>query len=622
MASTSDERPLPHTPQQLDTLRDTLQSRGPDAGETWLNASRTIALMHRRLSVIDLQGARQPFASQDQRYHLVFNGEIYNYRELREQLKTKGHKFRTLGDTEVLLESYLEWGSDCVHQLNGIFAFAVWDAKERSLFAARDHCGVKPLYYGVWNDTLYLASEAKAIVADPRVGRRLSPEALDLYFHHSYVPAPYAIWEGMRKLEAGHRINFAPSPGVPERYWSPPFGRVEISTHSREELLDELEATLKTAVKRQTVADVPLGAFLSGGTDSSLIVAYLSDLLAEPIDTFSVGFEEKKYNELPYAKAVAERYQTRHHEITMATANLDLLSRLVAPFDEPFCDPAGLPTMMVSELARKHVTVALSGDGGDETHAGYRRYLRQQQMAWVDRLPSVVRKGVFGRLASLAPSLKRRGALEQASRDAVDRYDAVMCTMASVHRQSIYASKVRSALEARPGCSDAGAPAWWRELAQAHPSGSALLDRLQALDLQAYLPEQLMTKTDRASMSVSLEVRVPFLDLDAINFAATIPPSLRAGSGKTKSMLRELLIRRMGADFANRKKHGFQVPLTSWFQQLPREEAERILLPPGIEQWIDRDRARALLFESKRGLEFAWPFAMFGAWQTRYEPTG
>ncbi len=628
MASVNEDRPLPHRPSELDRLRDTLRSRGPDAGETWIDAAGRIALMHRRLSVIDLAGARQPIASPDGRFHLVYNGEIYNYRELRDELESNGSAFRTRGDTEVLLAAFMQWGESCVDHLNGIFAFAVWDAEERRVFAARDHCGVKPLCYGIWNGTLYLASEAKAIIADPRVERRVDPEALDLYFHHSYVPAPWAIWKGMRKLEAAHRIEFDLGPDAThelpaaERYWQVPFGRVEESHSDRAQLLDELDATLRTAVKRQTVSDVPLGAFLSGGTDSSLIVSYLSEISSEPVSTFSVGFEEKKYNELPYARAVADRYSTDHHELVMGMNDLEMVSRLVEPFDEPFCDPAGLPMLMVSALAREHVTVALSGDGGDETHAGYRRYLRQRQMAWVDRIPRAVRTQLIGSVAAIRPSWKRRGALEQASRGLVDRYDAVMCTLPWAHRQSLYKSSFAAVLRGREySRAQPGAPGWWRELAEQLPAGASILDRLQGLDLAAYLPEQLMTKTDRASMGVSLEVRVPFLDLDAIALAARIPPAMRVDGGTTKALLRELLSRRMGPGFANRKKHGFQVPMTKWFRGLSRGRLEEILVPEGIEPWMDRDRVRALLLDSKRGLEFAWPFAMFGAWQKKYQAT-
>ncbi len=626
IASLAGDRPLPHDRRELDRLRDTLRSRGPDAGETWINANATAALMHRRLKVIDLEGGRQPMSSADGRFHLVYNGEIYNYRELRRELEADGHVFRTRGDTEVLLAAYIRWRADCVGRLNGIFAFAVWDADERSVFAARDHCGVKPLYHGIWKQILYVASEAKAIIADPRIERRLSPEALDLYFHHGYVPAPWAIWRGMHKLEAAHRIRFelgadeSPRPTESERYWQPPFGRVAVNDDDRARVLEQLDETLRQAVRRQTVSDVPLGAFLSGGTDSSLIVSYLSELSSEPVNTFSVGFEEQRYDERPFARAVAEHYSTRHHELVLRTDSLALVSELSEPFDEPFCDPAGLPTALVSRLAREHVTVALSGDGGDETHAGYRRYLRQTQMEWIDRLPTSLRRGLIAKVAALAPSWKRRSALEQLSRDLADRYDAVMHTVPWDHRASVYQPTLLAELaERHGGRTPTGAPRYWRELLEDLPSSTALLDRLQAFDLKAYLPEQLMTKTDRASMNVSLEVRVPFLDLDAISFAARVPAGMRIEKGRTKPLLRELLARRMGEQFANRKKHGFQVPMAGWFRRLPRERLQEVLVPESVEPWLDRTALTRLLLDSRHGLTFAWPFAVFAAWQQRYQ---
>jgi len=626
IAALDEDRPLPHERRELDRLRDTLRSRGPDAGATWVDANSTVALMHRRLQVIDPAGGRQPMASADGRFHLVYNGEVYNYRELRRELEADGYGFRTRGDTEVLLAAYARWGADCVDRLNGIFAFAVWDAESRCVFAARDHCGVKPLYYGIWNDILYMASEAKAIVADPRIERRLSAEALDLYLHHSYVPAPLAIWRGMHKLEAAHRVRFdrtdeARSEAVqPERYWQPPFAHVAAIESSREQILEQLDQTLREAVRRQMVSDVPLGAFLSGGTDSSLIVSYLSELSPEPVDTFSVGFEEQSYDERPYARAVAERYSTRHHELVLRTDSLELVSELSGPFDEPFCDPAGLPTALVSKLAREHVTVALSGDGGDETHAGYRRYQRQAQMSWIDRIPRGVRRSLLAKAASVAPSWRRRSALEQLSRDLADRYDAVMHAVPWDHRASVYRRSLLADIRAaNDGHPPTGAPSYWRELLEDVPATAPLLDRLQAFDLKAYLPEQLMTKTDRASMNVSLEVRVPFLDLDAIRLAAAIPAAMRIEKGRTKPLLRELLARRMGERFANRRKHGFQVPMAGWFRRLPRRRLQEILVPESIEPWFDRSALTNLLLDSPRGLTFAWPFAVFAAWQQRYD---
>ncbi len=620
LAALHGDRRLPHAPAEFDRLRDSLVHRGPDAGESWVDSTRRVALLHRRLKVIDLEGGRQPMVCPAGRFHLAYNGEIYNYPELRAELAGGGFPFRTQSDTEVLLAAYAAWGADCVRRLNGIFAFVVWDARERTLFLARDPCGVKPLYYGEWGGVFYAASEARAIVADSRVPRRIDPEALDLYFHHSYVPAPWTIWRGMRKLEAGHRLTLRLD-GVPralpeqESYREPPCGTVVAAPAREEELLDELEATLRAAVRRQTVADVPLGAFLSGGVDSSLVVAYLAECSNRPVQTFSVGYDEPQFDERLQARRVAERFGTQHHELHMGAESLEGLPRLAQAYDEPFADTAAAPTAAVSRLARDHVTVVLSGDGGDETHAGYPRYLRMEQLRRLDALPAGLRRAVFAPLAAAAPSWKRRGLFELAGQDVADRYDALTTKVPRVHRFQAYSEEFRALLRQGPQENvGPGMAGWRRRLLERCGEGASLIDRLQCLDLASYLPDQLMTKVDRASMFVSLEARVPLLDADALRLAARIPAEWRVRDGRPKYLLRKLLTRHMGQEFADRKKHGFRVPKESWLRTLPRERLEERLFPEGVEAWIDRRGLCSLLFDNRRGLEFAWPFLMFAAW--------
>jgi asparagine synthase (glutamine-hydrolysing) len=624
LATTTGARPLPHEREELDRLRDSLAHRGPDAGETWIDSDGRVALMHRRLKVIDLDGGRQPMACPRQRYHLAYNGEIYNFRELRAELEADGVEFRTESDTEVLLAAYAAWGADCVHRLNGIFAFVVWDARSRRMFLARDHFGVKPLYYGAWGGVVYVASEARAIVADPRVPRHIDAEALDLYFHHSYVPAPWAIWHGMHKLKAAHRLTLdldGTWRGFPDQepYWKVPFGQEAGTPASEEELLEELDATLRSAVRRQTVSDVPLGAFLSGGVDSSLVVAYLAEYSSRPVQTFSVGYDEREFDERPYARRVAERFGTDHHELRMGAESMNIIPHLAEAYDEPFSDTAAAPTAAVSRLAREHVTVVLSGDGGDETHAGYPRYLRMRQLRWLDAIPGGVRRASFGRLAAVAPSWKRRGMFELASRGIEDRYDALTTKVPWAHRQEAYTAEFRAKLQACAACNAGdGMTDWRRDLLARLPSGTALVDRFQYLDLVSYLPDQLMVKVDRASMLVSLEARVPLLDTDAVAFAARIPVGWRVRDGRPKYLLRKLLARIMGRDFADRKKHGFRVPKENWLREVPRGRLEASLFPDGIEAWLDRRGLCELLFATPRGLELAWPFLMFAAWYRRY----
>jgi asparagine synthase (glutamine-hydrolysing) len=621
VAATDPDGRLPHEPEGLDALRDGLRHRGPDAGESWIDAGRRIALLHRRLKVIDLEGARQPMASSDGRYHLVYNGEIYNFRELRDELSHRGHAFRTVGDTEVVLAAYRVWGPECVRRLDGMFAFAVWDAHERSLFLARDPFGIKPLYYGAWGGLLYVASEASAIVADPRVERAIDPVALDLYFHHGYVPAPWTIWRGMSKLRAGHGLRLDLSKelkALPEQqpYFEPPFGAAPSRPVADETtLLDELDATLRSAVERQTVSDVPLGAFLSGGVDSTLVVSYLSELSSHPVQTFSVGYDEPAYDERAWARQVAQRFGTRHHELVIGPESVAEVEGLAAAYDEPFSDAAALPTAIVSRLAREHVTVVLSGDGGDETHAGYPRYRRAEQQGWIDAVPLGLRRTALGGLARWASSGRRRGLLEQACRDAADRYDAVTTKVPWTHRSGTYSGEVRAAL-ARSSSAEVGegmAGFRRRELA-ALPTAAQALDRFQRLDCATSLPDQMMVKLDRASMRVSLESRVPLLDRQAVALAASIPARWRVRDGRPKYLLRRLVARRMGEAFAERRKHGFRVPQEAWFRRLPREELERRVWSPGLERWLDRTALQRTIFESPRGLRFFWAYLMFAAW--------
>ena len=560
------------------------------------------------------------------RERLVYNGEIYNYRELRKELEDLGRRFRTSSDTEVLLAAYEAWGPDCVSRLNGMFAFVVWDPREGTLFAARDPLGVKPLYYGWWDDRFYAASEAKAIVADKRVSREVDPEALDLYFHEGYVPAPAAIWRGMRKLRPGHRLTVRVGQGgqwkgLPEqeRYYEIPFGRVDPLPAHEGEILEALDERLSTAVRRQMVSDVPVGAFLSGGVDSSPVVGYMSEHSTGPIDTFSASFANDPGDEASYAEAVSNRYGTRHHRVVMGRERLGDLNDLAWTFDEPFADPAAVPTAILSSLAREHVTVVLSGDGGDETHAGYPRYRRMAQLAWLDRVPLSARRALFGRLAGLAPSFRRRSALEQVVRDAADRYDSMTREMPPSLRESFYSDELITALRGGGSGLAEGARPWRRDALG--PSGPPMLDRVQRLDLLTYLPEQLLPKVDRASMRASLEARVPFLDLEAVELAARIPPGLRTRDGTTKHLLRRLLAGRLGEDFVKRRKQGFTVPTHEWIRSQRPDALRTALLPVGIERWLDRASVDEQILRAPRGLERAWPLLAFAGWVRAFSPT-
>ena len=625
VASVRRDRPIPHDDDELVRMRDTLHHRGPDACGAWMDEGRRVALLHRRLRIIDLEGGRQPMAGAGGRVRLVYNGEIYNFRELRARLEGTGRVFRTRSDTEVLVAAYERWGADCVEHLNGIFSFAVWDEDVGTLTLARDPLGVKPLYYGMWNGCVYAASEAKAIVADPRVPRIVDAEALDHFFHSSYVPAPWAIWRGMRKLGAGERLVLPLREGMaslpdPESYYEQPFGRVECRPAAEDEVLEALDERLARAVRRQAVSDVPLGAFLSGGIDSSLVVSYLAEHRADPLHTFSVSFEDDPNDEAPWAEEVADRYGTRHHRLVVGSDALGRLEDLAHSYDEPFADPASVPTAILSRFARERVTVVLSGDGGDETHAGYRRYLRMRQQRWIDRIPLRLRRTVFGPLARIAPSYHRRGALDQLARGPARRYDAMTRQIPPHLRRAIYADSFQDRLrEVEPGVEE-GARPWQRFGTGAE--GRSVVEQAQRTDLLSYLPEQLMTKLDRATMRVSLEGRVPFLDLDAVAFAARIPPGLRMKRRTPKYLLRRLLARKMGETFVDRRKQGFTVPRARWIGASREEELRDRLLAPDLRPWLDPGKVERTVLASERGRALAWPLLVFAHWVRTWEPAG
>jgi asparagine synthase (glutamine-hydrolysing) len=610
---------------ELLRLRDTLVHRGPDAGGAWRSDDGRLALLHRRLKVIDLEGGAQPMAGRGGAVRVVYNGEIYNYRELRKELEYRGRRFETRSDTEVLVAAYEAWGPRCVERFNGIFSFALWDEEAGTLLLARDPLGVKPLYYGAWDGRFYAASEAKAIVEDPRVPREVDPEALDLFFHESYVPAPWAAWKGMRKLRAGERLvldlrNPTDDLPQPERYYELPFGRVDAPPAREEEVLEGLDESLARAVRRQAVSDVPLGAFLSGGVDSSLLVGYLAEHSDHPIHTFSVSFEGDPNDEAPWAERVSERYGTEHHRLVVGADRLEDLERLAWSYDEPFADPAAVPTAIVSAYARERVTVALSGDGGDETHAGYPRYRRMELQRWMDHIPLGVRR-VLGKPGARAfPSYRRRGALDQLMRGPADRYDAMTRQIAPHHRRRIYSPGFLEGLRDVAQGPVEGARAW-RRFGEGAP-GRPVVDQAQRLDLLSYLPEQLMTKLDRASMRVSLEGRVPFLDLDAVAFAATIPFHLRMRRGTPKYLLRRLLARRMGPDFVNRRKQGFTVPRSRWIGALSPSALDEVLTTGGVERWLEPEAVRRHVLEDPKGRGYLWPLLVFAHWVRAYQPTG
>jgi asparagine synthase (glutamine-hydrolysing) len=530
-----------------------LAHRGPDAEGFLIDGP--LALGVRRLSIIDLKTGHQPLANEDKSIWVVFNGEIYNYRELTEVLLARGHRFATASDTEVLVHLYEEYGEHCVRWLRGMFAFAIWDQRERSLFLARDRLGIKPLYYADTPWGLAFASELKAIALCPWVSRAVSPDALFAYLQYGYVPDPLTICEGVRKLPPGHTLTVAEGrAGAPRRYWDPArFFRNGSAPAREEEAAEALWARLESAVRSHLVSDVPVGAFLSGGIDSSTVVAIMAQEASGPIQTFSVGFREAGYNELPYARRVAEFFGTEHHELVVEADDLAVLEDVLSALDEPFADPSAIPTYLVSQLARQHVTVVLSGDGGDELFAGYDRYLVDHRRRYFGMFGDAGLGGPLRRASDALPEgTPGKNYLYNLSLPRMERYlDTISLFPARAISNLLEPELIRSA----PSL----------DAARAAGEGLDPLSRLQDFDLRTYLPGDILTKVDRMSMANSLEARVPLLDHPLVEFACGVPARLRLRSGQTKYLLKRALTGRVPEEIVTRPKQGFAVPLESWF---------------------------------------------------------
>ena len=559
-------------------MTDALTHRGPD--ESGYHLEPGVGFGHRRLSIIDLASGQQPMASDSRRCWLTFNGEIYNFQALRQELEAAGYRFRTHSDTEVLLNAWLHWHEDCVRHLRGMFAFAVWDAESETLFMARDHLGVKPLYYALLGDGRVLfASELKSLVLCPEVGRDIDACAVEEYFAYGYVPEPRSIYRSVAKLAPGHSLTLrrgAP-PAAPRCYWDVPF-KLD-NQLSLAEAGEELLRRTRAAVASQMVSEVPLGAFLSGGVDSSAVVAMMAGLQSAPVNTCSIGFDVAAFDESSYAAAVARQYRTQHYAKQVNPDDFSLVDTLIDLYDEPYADSSALPTYRVCELARQRVTVALSGDGGDENHAGYRRYkLHMAEEAVRRLLPLNVRRAVFGPLGALYPKadwaprvFRAKTTFQSLARDSVGAY---------FHTISIFSDELRARLFS---------PALQRELQghaavdvlRAHAARSPTDDALslvQYLDLKTYLPGDILTKVDRASMAHALEVRVPLLDHELVEWTSSLPPAYKLHHGEGKYLFKKSLESQLSQEILYRPKMGFGVPLAKWFRGPLRARLRTVVL--------------------------------------------
>lgn len=611
----------PVAPDLVQHMCDLIAHRGPDGDGVW--TSGPLGFGHRRLAIIDLSSlGRQPMLSADGRLSITFNGEIYNFLDLRKLLEGKGHRFRSRTDTEVILAAYAEWGIDCLPRLRGMFAFALWDAAERTLLVARDRIGKKPLHYLLDGDGIAFASEPKAFLADPAFQPRPNGEALSAYLTLQYVPSPLSAFEGVHKLPAGHYLLVRDGRVRVERYWKLSYA------HKRrlreQDACDQLLSQLREAVSLRLISDVPLGAFLSGGVDSSTVVALMAQSSNAPVKTFSIGFDEEEFDELPYARQVARRYGTDHHEFVVRPDARQIFDRLVWHYNEPYADASAIPTYYLSELARRHVTVALNGDAGDENFAGYKRYIAPADAERFDRLPESVR-GFIREVARRAPAPERSDSVFYRGRRWLRRLSDTPAGRYT-RRTMIFDADMKAEICTPEFLAAADAAAADRWLAQAFDNSDAI-DRVDAcldVDVSYYLTDCLLVKVDVATMAHGLEGRSPMLDHEFMEFAASLPANLKLRGVTTKYILKQAVRDLLPADIIDRPKKGFSVPLGPWFRNELRELSGDLLLDGRLAArgYLQPRMVRRLLEEHWRGAaawqDQLWALLMLESWHRMF----
>lgn len=593
-------------------MADTMTHRGPDDSGVWASPDHMVALSHRRLSIVDLSPlGRNPMSYDEGRLWITFNGEIFNFLELRQELESAGYRFRSQTDTEVMLAAYDKWGLQCVDRFVGMFAFALWDAPKRRLWVVRDRLGKKPLYYAESRGILRFASELKAIVADGTVPREIDADGMRLFLQYGYVPSPRTIYSSVRKLPPAHYLLCENGTASVRPYWDPVPYALRRTVVTEAEAEARLETLLSTAVRQRMIADVPLGGFLSGGIDSSLVIALMQEHSVTPVKTFTIRFDNPELNEADHAAAVARHLRTEHHEQTCGERQmLDVVDRLPEMYDEPFADSSAVPTYLVSRIARELVTVSLSGDGGDELFLGYPRYRLHMQAALALRMPRPLRRTVaFG--AARMPTRRLRRVADVLRSDDKDPYARFI---------SWWRPEDIAALTGRR---PPDAPAYADVTARAAALGRE--DRVALLDLVSYLPEDILTKVDRASMAVSLEVRAPLLDHRVAEFALGLPSSLKRRGRTTKWLLRQLLYKRVPRALIDRPKMGFGVPLADWFRGPLRERMDSYCAGPDLEDiGLDPGPVRKLWADFAVGrthrTDLLWQMYALVAWSRRFHP--
>ena len=609
--SLSHEKPVDR--QDLQAMRDRMIHRGPDAEGIFVDD--IVGLGHRRLSIIDISSGQQPMSNEDGSITIAYNGEMYNFESLRADLIAKGHIFKTRSDTEVIIHAYEEYGDRCLEYFRGMFAFALWDCKRKRLFAARDRLGKKPLYYALWGDTFLFASEVKAILAHPDARRELNLEALDLYLGFRYVPGPLTMFKGIFKLQPAHFLIVSDGQVITERYWD--LSTVTTRRIPFESAREEFVELLKESIRIRLMSEVPLGVFLSGGVDSSAIVALMSEMVAEPVKTFSVGYSgDAAENEFEYARMVANRYHTDHHEFRLTADDfLGFLPKLVWHLDEPIADASTIPLYYISQLAREHVTVVLSGEGADELLGGYYIY---KKMLTLDSLHSLPGIGVFSWVASLVGRFwgsRKIGRYADLLRLPLEqRYTGVSSVFTRDERKKLLAGMVGVSPRS---LADVLAPCYERV------AGRDPLDRMLYVDTNVWLPDDLLMKADKMTMATSVELRVPFLDHLLVEYAAALPTEFKIQGNETKYLLKKAMESRLPRDLLYRKKKGFPVPVNRWFREKANGVREVLLddgsacrnyfNPAVLDQLITNHS------DSTSDLsDLIWPFLVFEFWYKEY----
>lgn len=567
----ADRRPASR--ELIERMNAAITHRGPDEDGFYLNEN--VALAMRRLSIIDLASGRQPIRNADGSKWIVFNGEIYNYQQIRADLEARGHKFYTNSDTEAIIHLYDEYGPDCLEHLRGMFAIAIWDDRDRSLFLARDRVGKKPLLYSHRpNGDLIFGSEFTAMLEHPDISREVDTDAIDAYMSFLCVPAPMTAFREIRKLEPGNWMRWKDGKIETHRYWLPDFSnKLKIS---ETEAIEETTRILRESTRMRMISEVPLGAFLSGGVDSSTIVALMAEESSEPVKTFSIGFEEQDFSELKYARMVAEHVGAEYHEFIVRPNALEILPTLVEHYGEPYADSSAIPTYYVSKETRKHVTVALNGDGGDESFAGYERYMAMELAELYAKIP--LRKLLIEGPINMLPTseLKKTRIRDvqrfftSANEPVVERYFRWMSTFKPAIKPELYTADFSSSIG---GSASEVLSRWFRQA-----NGNGVLDSTLLTDQMTYLPNDLLVKVDIASMANSLEARSPFLDHKLIEFAASLPEHLKMNKLRPKSLLKKVAANLVPREAIYRRKMGFGVPVGRWLRGEMQDFLRDILL--------------------------------------------